>query len=440
MSAGRSLRGRFRVQDRGTAHQVRTPKGKECPCCELHHGLQSFCMMAAVAGTWHWVMDRESRHCLASIGMGVALCLGLPWTAAGEEAFKYQYEFGPIGIPRAQASEPIRHEFSVDLALRFVEQGAAAWTRGRKCVSCHTTGSYLALRPSLSGRFGEPNREVRDLFVQLLRQGVRQLGENRGLGDSHLIYIVRGLAEWDAHVSGELSADTRLALQQLFDRQLPTGEWTPILQTWPPLESSAFQEATVAAMAVGVAPGWLSGLTDPALKAGVERLKTYFRTVEPPHDYGRVVLLWASTRLAGLLEEREKAEIIEMIRRKQRPDGGWSLRSFAQPEEWGDGSRAGKLRQEKEFSNPPSDGHQTGLALIALLEAGVSAKDSAVRRGVRWLLGNQRQSGRWWTRSLNTDEYHFITYSGTLYPLAALHLSGALSEEPAVAALAPGRR
>ena len=385
-------------------------------------------------------MGCEVMRWLGAVAIGTTLFLGLPWIIEGEEAPQYQYEFGPIRIPAAQADEPIRHEVSLELASQYIEQGTAAWTRGRECVTCHTNGTYLALRPSLYGLLGKPNQEVRDLFVKLLRKGVRQLGENRQLGDSHLIYIARGLAEWDAHVSGQLSAETSLALKQLFERQLPTGEWKPILQSWPPLESSAFQEATVAAMAVGVAPGWLSGLTDQTLQTGVKRMKHYLRTVQPPHDYGRVVLLWASARLAGLLEEGEKAEIIEMIRRKQRADGGWSIRTFAKPEEWGEGNRAEKLRSEDEFANPPSDGHQTGLALIALLEAGVSAQDSAVRQGVRWLLRNQRESGRWWTRSLNTDKYHFITYSGTLYPLVALHLSGVFPEVPAAALLAQDQR
>ena len=385
-------------------------------------------------------MGPKVMRWLGSVGMGLTVFSGLPWMAEGAEALEHQYEFGPIRIPRAHADEPVRHEFSLELASQYIEQGAAAWTRGRRCVTCHTNGTYLALRPSLSGPLGKPSQEVRDLFVKLLRGGIRQLGESRDLGDSHLIYIVRGLAEWDAHVSGQLSADTSLALKQLFERQLPTGAWKPILESWPPLESSAFQEATVAAMAVGVAPGWLAGLTDKRLKEGVERLRDYLRTMEPPHDYGRVVLLWASTQLPGLLTEGRKAEIVEMIRRKQQADGGWSIRSFAKPEQWGDGSRAEKLRSEEEFSNPPSDGHQTGLALIALREAGVSAADPSVRRGVRWLLGNQRQSGRWWTRSLNTDEFHFITYSGTLYPLLALHLSGELRGVSGTDGRAPGLR
>ena len=293
------------------------------------------------------MMVRELKRWLASVGTGATLFWGLAWIAEGEEAFKYQYEFGPIRIPRAQAGEPKRQEVSVERALGYLDQGAVAWTRGQKCVTCHTNGSYMALRPSLGGLLGKPSQEVRDFFMKLFREGTSRLGEDGKLGDSQLIYIARGLAEWDAHASGELSAATSLALKQLFERQLPTGEWKAS-QCWPPLESSAFQEATVAAMAVGVAPGWLSGLTDERLKAGVKRLKAYLRRVEPPHDYGRVALLWASARLPDLLEEGEKAEIIEMIRREQRVDGGWSIRTFAQPEQWGDGSRAEKLRAEKQ--------------------------------------------------------------------------------------------
>jgi squalene-hopene/tetraprenyl-beta-curcumene cyclase len=68
----------------------------------------------------------------------------------------------------------------------------------------------------------------------------------------------------------------------------------------------------------------------------------------------------------------------------------------------------------------------TGLAIIVLREAGVPADDDALQRGVRWLKANQRESGRWWTRSLNTDTFHYITYSGTAYPLLALALCKAL--------------
>ena len=100
------------------------------------------------------------------------------------------------------------------------------------------------------------------------------------------------------------------------------------------------------------------------------------------------------------------------------------MRQFAKPDEWGGGNRAGKLREEPEFATQPSDGHMTGLALLVLQEAGVKNDDPTIQKGLIWLKKNQRESGRWWTRSLNTDKWHFITYSGTAYPLLALQNAG----------------
>jgi hypothetical protein len=46
-----------------------------------------------------------------------------------------------------------------------------------------------------------------------------------------------------------------------------------------------------------------------------------------------------------------------MIWKHQQADGGWSIRTFASPEAWGSGNRAEKLRGEREFGRPASDGH-----------------------------------------------------------------------------------
>ena len=100
-----------------------------------------------------------------------------------------------------------------------------------------------------------------------------------------------------------------------------------------------------------------------------------------------------------------------------RPLVGWQASTRANGEA---GKRANKLRSEPEFREPPSDGHQTGLVVTALRAAGVPKHDTRIQGGIAWLLKNQRASGRWWTRSLNTDEWHFITYSGTCYALLAL--------------------
>ena len=338
-----------------------------------------------------------------------------------------QYEFDAIKIPAASANEPTLPQVDVDRALKYLDDGAVAWTGSRKCVTCHTTGTYLVTRPALTAQFGPPRSELRQFFVGELHRlkGLDDEQKQAGIHPAQVVYIAAGLAEWDAHVTGTLSPEDDEALRHMLSLQLESGTYNS-LDCWPPYESSAFQEATVAAMAVATAPGWLAGLGDDALKARVEQLKHYLRTTPPPQDHDRALLLWTATRMPDLLDESQRAAIIDMLWSKQNDDGGWALRDFGKPEEWGGGNRAEKLRSEPEFANPPSDGHQTGLAVLILRDAGVPASDPRIQSAVKWLLANQRESGRWWTRSLNTDSWHFITYSGTAYPLLALSKCDAL--------------
>jgi len=336
-----------------------------------------------------------------------------------------QYRFESITIPAASQDEPIT-PFSLAKAVRYVDQGALAWSRERKCVSCHTNGTYLQMRPALTSVLGKPQEAIREFFVQQLAEmRSKPLAEMKsGLKPTEVAYVAAGLAEWDVHVTGKTSVATRDALDLMFQVQSANGAWGNV-RCWPPFESSDYQAATVAAMAIATAPGYLQSLS-PAHQAQRQRLLQYFKNTPPTHDYLRLLLLWVSTRLPGVMTEAEQQETIAMIFKHQRADGGWSVRTFATPESWGDGSRARKLRDEKQFKDPASDGHQTGLAIVVLREAGIAARDERLQKAVSWLLSNQRQSGRWWTRSLNTDTYHFITYSGTLYSLLALHKCGAL--------------
>lgn len=352
--------------------------------------------------------------------------------AASLMADPHQYEFGDIHIPQATAEEPIRETFSLDHAVKYLEQGAVAWNGARKCISCHTNGTYLTLMPALTPKLGRPNETVREFAVSNLKQlaSIDRADLKKSTRPAQVIYTAAGLAEWDAHVTGTLSEETKQALALMFEIQLETGTWGT-LDCWPPYESDAFHEATVAAMAVAAAPGWLANLNDELQKTGVARLKKYLQTETPPQDYGRVLLLWASCRMPDLLTAEKQQELIELVWKKQHADGGWSIRTFGAPEQWGKGNRAAKLKAEPEFAAPPSDGHQTGLAIIVLREAGVPTNDPRIQKGVAWLLKNQRESGRWWTRSLNTESWHFITYSGTAFPVRALSMCDAL---PAVAA------
>jgi squalene-hopene/tetraprenyl-beta-curcumene cyclase len=209
----------------------------------------------------------------------------------------------------------------------------------------------------------------------------------------------------------------------MFSQQNEKGTWDwP--DCWPPLEDNSYHGATVAAMAVGTAKRVGIDLNDSAIKTGSERLKKYLGETKPPYDYHRVMLLWAECRWPGLMTTKQKSETIDLIYKRQCPDGGWSLRTLG---EWE--SRRKRLQAETDRNDPPSDGHATGLAITVLREAGVAANDPHIQRGLTWLKKNQRESGRWWTRSLNNDGFSFITYSGTCYPLLALHACGEMDDK-----------
>ena len=357
--------------------------------------------------------------------LAAALCVRASFVHAAPA--RLQYSHNDIRIPAATADEPIARVFSATKASDYLDNAAHAWAGQRECVSCHTTGAYLRYRPALTAQLGKPSEDMRAFFVAELKelQSTDRSKFKGGTRTAQVVYIAAGLAEWDRHVSRKLSKETDEALRFMFELQQESGTWQS-LDCWPPYESSAYQEATVALMAAAAAPGWLQSDLDEESKRRFERARDYLANTPPPHDYARVLKLWAATLLPPIAAPAELQTLLDVIWEQQNDDGGWSIRSFAKPEEWGNGNRAKKLRGEPEFKNPPSDGHMTGLAVLVLREAGVPADDPRIRKAVKWLKSNQRESGRWWTRSLNTDKFHFITYSGTAYPLLALMKCGEL--------------
>jgi len=54
--------------------------------------------------------------------------------------------------------------------------------------------------------------------------------------------------------------------------------------------------------------------------------------------------------------------------------------------------------------------------------------DPAIQRGIAWLKTHQRASGRWFTRSLNDDEDHYITDAGTCLAVMALRRCASAGE------------
>ncbi len=350
---------------------------------------------------------------------------GLPTVVEAETP---QYESGDIKIVAARADEPMRESFSLTAAKEYLAESSQAWTEKRNCVSCHTNGTFMQLAPSLGRLFTEQVESHRKFFLLESSKFQRAPASaiKTGLKPTQLAYVASGLAAYD-ETKGQLSPETKATLDLMLTVQSEDGSYSN-LDCWPPFESSSYHGATVAAMALATAPGYLSQVNEAQQKQ-IEVLQNYLQKTKPPHDYGRLLLLQVGMKWKGLISDEIQQETIAMILKHQQKDGGWAMRTFATPETWGGGSRKDKLNAEPNKDAPASDGHQTGLAIMLLRESGTPADHPAIRAGIKWIKSNQRESGRWWTRSLNTDGPHFITYSGTFYPLRALQLCGELDQK-----------
>jgi squalene-hopene/tetraprenyl-beta-curcumene cyclase len=291
------------------------------------------------------------------------------------------------------------------------------------CVSCHTVLPYALARPALRGELGEQaaspmeNKLVENVTKRVLMwqevdpfypdalRGVPKTAESRGTESilNALILVWR---------EGK-SADAQLALNNMWALQLKEG---PAAGAWDWLQfhnapwegDSQYYGATLAALAAGIA-----GEPQHRVKA----LRGYLlREQRSQVLINRVMLLWASTKLDGLLTRAQQKAIIEGALSKQQADGGFSLSAFVGA--W--------KRRDGTPQDTRSDGVATGLVTLALQEAGVAREQPLLQRGLEWLTRNQDSEGRWPGYSLNkkrdlsTDTGHFMSDAATAYAVLSL--------------------
>ena len=295
-------------------------------------------------------------------------------------------------------------EFSLEKAAHFLDSASLQWQKQRKCFTCHTNFAYLYARPFL-GSDSTAHRQVRSFAEELVRVRWKEKGPR---WDAEVVAAAASLAYNDALVDGKLHDATKHALDKMWTLQRDDGGWDWLKCDWPPMESDDHYGATLAAIAVGIAPEKYK--ETPAAIEGMKKLKGYLANTPSETLHHDLMKLWASTFHQGILDDDAKTKIIDQLFDLQLNDGGWAIASL------GDWSRQDDKQQDK--SN--SDGYGTGFSVFALRTAGISASDSRIEKGVRWLKQNQRKSGRWITRSLTKDNKHFISHAGTAFAVMAI--------------------
>src|SRR5215469_9209364 len=326
----------------------------------------------------------------------------------------------------------------------WMEWPRAQRDHGTFCVSCHTAVPYALSRSALRGVLAEqdpsPNeRRLLDNVTKRVRlwkevepfykdadRGPYKSVESRGT-ESVLNALI--LSSRDAQ-SGQLSHDARTAFENMWAEQQIAGQqkgaWLWLRFRNEPWEAddSDYFGATLAAVAVGIAPGGYRAT--PEVQPGLKLLGEYLnREFAVQTTINRVLLLWAAARLPGLLEPDRQNAIIAELLEKQQADGGWSLSSLS-----GGWKRADGTSQET-----TSDGYATGLITFVLQQAGISPENAKLKRGLAWLTANQdKTEGSWPANSLNKNKENHIS------PETALFMNDAATSYAVLSLTAANRR
>jgi hypothetical protein len=313
-----------------------------------------------------------------------------------------------------------------------------SWDRTQKdhgtyCISCHTQMPYGLARPILRQELGEPapagaekamldsiEKRVRmwkdvEPFYLDAKYGAGKEIESRN-AESVLNAVI--LTSYDQR-QGHLSDTTRTAFENAWALQSKTG---PVAGAWvwqnfhyTPWESpeSEYHGAALMALAVGNAPDHYRD--NLKIAANLEALRGYLTShYDAQPLLNKIVTLWASKHLPGLLTREQRSELLADLATRQRDDGGWSLTDLGTWE-----------RVDNTPLETRSDGYATGLVVLALEEN--SVPDSHVKRGLEWLVANQdKTTGAWpaWSLNKNRDPRsnigQFMSDAATSYAVLAL--------------------
>lgn len=352
------------------------------------------------------------------------------------------------------AQEAQNQDWNKKLATEYLDARAEWWLgwnsskRGNNtsCIACHTGVPYLMSRQRLRSEVGETDpsdaekntlasveRRVNKfdeitLYYQPPRYGEEKRLQSRG---TEAIQNAVVCATIDAQKGLEnISSVTSVAFANLWKYQNrleesgKKGGWSWLdfrLEPWESADSE-FYGVTLAAIAVGIAPG--NYHQQEEIQENVAMLKKYLTSrFDSQHLHNKMAMLLASSYLDGLLSDVQKAELIDEIIAQQRTDGGWSLISLG-PKSLAGESKWVRLDGTDQITD--SDGYATGYTVYVLKRVGVALDDERMKRAVSWLKTNQREDGTWRGNSVNKNRNHvtnigkFMDDAATAYAVMAL--------------------
>ena len=345
------------------------------------------------------------------------------------------------------AAPKLSNSWDPKVAAAYLDNRETWWSQwsgsardhGTFCVSCHTALPYALARPALRAALSQPSpSDAERELIENVTKRVRlwkevgpyysdhgydhKTAESRGT-ESVLNALI--LANHDAQ-SRQLSDDARAAFDNMWALQQTTGDnrgsWSWLQFDQEPWEAndSAYYGATLAAIAVGTAPGKYE--STPGIQENLNLLREYLtRESTAQSTINHVFLLWASTKLPGLLTQAQQQAIVHEILNKQQADGGWRLASICWKwNGWSVRSLVNMwIREDGTPMEGKSDGLATSLTVLALQESGVPRDNMQLDRGLSWLKTHQNPAEGNWPASSVNKRHHISSGTGRFMSDAA---------------------
>lgn len=378
----------------------------------------------------------------AAVAIGIGICGVALWSELHVRASS------------PPTSSALRSDWSPAAAANYLDRREVWWQQwphaqrdeGTVCISCHTVLPYAQVRPLLRAQLHQTgltpteSRMLADIEKRVrdwphLKPWYPDPAHAEPSRATEAVLNAVILESYEANPASP-GPVTREAFDEAWALQEKTGPdaggwlWQDFHEAPWESSESAYQGAAMMALATGMAGDAYYG--DAAVRESVEQMREYLqRDYAAQPMFNRIYVLWASAKMPGLLSAEQRRELLQQLAAHQHPDGGWSLPSL-DPQRGAKKTFLDFLKRANE--EDVSDGCATGLAIVAMEEAGVQASDPTLARGLSWIERHQAQDGSWWASSLNgfrdpaSGQGRFMIDAATGYSVLALEVAESRQE------------
>lgn len=276
-----------------------------------------------------------------------------------------------IADESARPSSPA--EIAINNGLTFLSKDAQAWKDDHDCASCHHAALVVwAMHEALERGHQVEQEQLKELTKWIAESGDGRTGIPRP-ADRPKALNTKALSFALALAAVRTPDDaTQSGWKQLLETvksdQADDGSWVSWPDTRPPIFGNSDDSMTALAT-LALMPSAEQG-DETAIAARDKALDWLTRTPtddDPQSVAIRLIVFQRAARPAN-----EINGLIDRIKQRQNPDGGWS-----------------------QTAEMPSDAWATGQALYALAHAGLIPDDPVITRGQTFLAGSQREDGSW---------------------------------------------